>query len=729
MELPVSLQHSEKVWIEMRDRLVGLCVEGLAICAILLGLAHAAETGWSLSDFTGNRMDYALWLRDADGSYLTDDDPEYEWSGLLNNALLTLAFGPRQSAWSGNPLPFTDGTAQQAYYDQMLWAVRESYVPEDANRVWADVLDTYLSLKHLFTKNEQREIERFMCLKAKTYGEAKQRRAGHQNVPTAFAALTAHVLSESTTGDDYSNDIRWLWSYAEEKGTDFGESFGPGENSGHYVMYVYDSMLRISIWGNGRRGKLPESHRANLRKAVEWILDVYPHNGFAVTYGTEWIPAHVPRLVGFLHAAAHYLSQGSLEDMSVARQAKWMATQMFRFGFEHTAALDSRIEWTPHDVHRQVKSSRWVQVNPIWLWSYIDDSLTPEMPDEKAHCSKIVYGEYGEQNTLKPSKVVHRSGWGRDALYLLIDLAPKAPKSMPYANAICDISFGSETFTPGHNLEQGNAGNQQQWDERIVVEPHNDDRWEAGVEWMENFDLCSASRTREGDWNRFVTLVKDFPYAVVFDFTREEGSAHWQFVSDPPPSWSSKGVILTKHGETLRVLYAHKPAWYKAIHWEDSRIHDGNPRTNVWAVDDPARRLKLAGGRAWAAVILPGSDGVVRSISPIEPKQGGNSAYPQALGVRMEWTNATAWLGACTTPGLCTYDDIETDAELFFFQKTPDVWRLCVVHGTRLLVPHAGQAEIACEAGSPAQATVKQNTLDIRFQPSTVSVLRIRPVP
>ena len=673
-------------------------------------------------------MDYAYWLRDADGAYLTDDDPEYEWSGLLNNALLTLAFGPEQSAWSGNPLPFTNETAQQAYHDQMLWAVRKSCVPEDANRVWADALDAYLCLKHLFTKNEQREIERFMCAKAKTYGEAKQRRAGHQHVPTALAALTAHVLSESTTGDDYSADIQWLYRYAEEKGTDFGESFGPTENSGHYVMYIYDSMLRLSIWGNGRKGELPDSHRANLRKAVEWILDVYPHNGFAVTYGTEWIPAHVSRLVGFLHAASYYLSQGPPEDVSVARQAKWMATQMFQFGFNHTAGFDSRIEWKSHKIHRQVKSSRWVQVNPIWLWRYVDDSLTPEMPDEKVHCSKIVYGEYGEHNTLKPSKVVHRSGWGKDALYLLMDLAPRAPKSMPYANAICDISFGCEPFTPGHNLEQGNAGNQQRWDERVVVELHNDDRWEAEVEWMENSDLCSASRTREGDWNRFVTLVKGVPYAVIFDFTREEGAAHWQFVSHPPPVWGAQSATLTRHGKSLEVLYPHKPDWYEVVHWDDSRIHDENPRTNVWVVDDPARRLKLAGGRASTVVLSPHSDGSGPSVSPVEPRQGQDSAYPEALGVRMEWNDAAAWHGARTTPGLYTYDDIETDAELFFLRKTPEVWHLCVAHGSRLVIPDAGPVEIECEAGSPPQAEVKKNTLDLRFQPDAISVLRIRPV-
>lgn len=241
-------------------------------------------------------MDYALWLREGHGWYEIDDDPEYEWSGIVNNALLTLASGDDVRAWGTNALEaFRAGTAARACHDQLLWAIRKSVVPEDTNRAWADALEAYLLLKDRFTPAEQPEIEDFFARRAQTYAEAAKDRWGHQYVPHAFAALTGHALSQSTTGAGYANDIAWLWRYAQEKSYDFGEIMGPVEHSGHYIIYTYPVMVRVGIWVDGRNGRLPEAHKPNLKRAVQWVLDVYPPSGFAVTYGTEWTWAHVPR--------------------------------------------------------------------------------------------------------------------------------------------------------------------------------------------------------------------------------------------------------------------------------------------------------------------------------------------------------------------------------------------------------------------------------------------------
>ncbi len=667
-----------------------------SLCVILsLALAVEPSWPWTLGDFSGRRMDYAYWLRDAGGCYLIDDDPEYEWLGLLNNALLTLAFGDKEAAWKHNPVGFLDTTARRAYHDQMLWCLRKSAVPEDANRVWTDALDTYLHLKDVFSTDEQREIEDWFRTKAKTYGEARAEKWGHQYVPHAFAALTGHVLSQSTTGVDYEDDIQWLWRYASEKSYDFGETLGPIENSGHYVMYVYQSMLRLSVWANGRRGKLAQEQRENLRQAVNWLLDVYPHNGFAVTYGTEWSAAHVPRLIEFLHAAAFYLSHGSPEDVDLAREVKWLATEMFRFGFEHTAKRRTGVEWRPHEIHRQVKAPRIVQANPMWLWRYVDDGLTPVVPSNVRHCSKVVFGEYGntygpQHPVLRPSKVVHRSGWDEDALYMLLDLAPRAGKSMPYANAISDISFGSEPFTPGHRLEQGNAGNQQTWDERIVVEPHGGDRWEAEVRWLHDLEGYSASRTDEGTWRRIVSFVKPSAYAVVFDSAPEPGGAHWQFVSDPPPAWHQDWVELVRHGRRLRAHYPNGLRWYDAAYRKDSRLDDSDTRNDVWVVDDPAWRLELKSPGAWAVVLSPihsDAAAVPSKVSAVDPAANGKGAFPRAAGVRLDFPDYTDWHGVRSVQGNFVYDDLTTDAELFWARQAGIEWTLRFINASQVRLP------------------------------------------
>jgi len=95
----------------------------------------ARDRAWTLDDFEGHRLSYAHWLREGCGWYVIDDDPEYEWSGIVNNALLTLAFGDNEKAWELNPLKeFRKGSAARAFHGQLLWAVRKSVVSEDTNR-------------------------------------------------------------------------------------------------------------------------------------------------------------------------------------------------------------------------------------------------------------------------------------------------------------------------------------------------------------------------------------------------------------------------------------------------------------------------------------------------------------------------------------------------------------------------------------------------------------------
>lgn len=680
----------------LRRQAAGKTLLSLACAALVLVLAPCgAAPAWTLDEFEGRRLDYAHWLREGHGWYFIDDDPQYEWVGIVNNALLTLAFGDAEKAWTGNALEqFRTGPAARAFHDQLLWAVRTNAAAADANRAWSCAVEAYLFLKGLFKAAEQREIEDFFRDKAKTYAEARQQRWGHQYVPHAFAALTGYVLSQSTTGTDYKEDIAWLWRYAQEKSYDFGETMGPVEHSGHYIMYTYPAMLYVGAWVNGRNGKLPEEHKSNLKRAVNWVLDVYPPSGFAVTYGTEWFPTIVPRLIEFLHAAAFHLNDGTPENVRLARNAKWLATRMFHFGFEHTA------KWKPWPAIAALAS-------PMTLWRYVDDTIPPERPDVGEHGSKVVFGEWGNtygpgRPVQKPSHMVHRSGWDEDALYLLLDLAPRCGKSMPYANAICDLSFGGEPFTPGHKREQGNAGNQQTWNERIVVEPHGGDRWEAEVAWMHDFPTWSASHTREGTWSRLISFAKQPTHAVVFDFTDAAGAAHWQFVSDPAPAWHDDWVELARHGKRLRVHYPNGLRWHKARHWDDARMGDGNAKNDVWAVDEPGRRLTLSAARTWAVAALPvRGDTAPAAVTAIDPTQDGRAHYPAAVGVKIEGTEATDWHGARRGKGLLEYDTVSTDAELFWAQQAGGKWTVSFVNASQVRLPLSQKPTEVALDGAP----------------------------
>jgi hypothetical protein len=638
--------------------------------------------------FKGRKADYIRYILEG-GCYVIDDEPEYEWCGLVNNALLILAKGADTPAWKANPVEqFGKGSACKAYSDQLLWNIRHNRIPEDANRVWADTLESYLLFKHLFTPQEQREIERWMCEKAKTYAEARSRRWGHQYVPHAFAALTACVLKRSDTGEDFSKDIMWLETYARDKAHSFSRTFGPIENSGHYIMYVLQSLFRLSLYLEGDGERFPNAYKPNLRKAVRWLLDVYPHNGFAVTYGTEWSWVHTPRLIDFLHAASWALKDGNESDTKLAREAKWLATEMFRFGLSHPAPARTRVEWTPHETKRSLKSGHGTQSNPIWLWRYIDDSLKPLRPDPNEHSSKVVHGEYGsswsEHLELKASKVVHRSGWDKDAFYILLDLAPRCAKSMPYANAICDISFGQETFTPGHKLEQGNAGNQQRWDERITVAPHNGDKWDAEVVWFKNYEDYSASRTDEGKWSRIISFIKDEPYAAIFDFAPNKGIAHWQFISRPDPKWMNGCVELCRSKRKMRFYWANDK-WYEITNWNDSRVSTPNSKDDVWVVDEPARRLKIESAGTWALAVVPVHGEPPKSVESLDPRADGKPSYPEAAGLRLVFQGHTDWHGAQKANEMLDYGEISTDSELFFARRKGKRWNVYFINGGKFI--------------------------------------------
>ena len=365
---------------------------------------------------------------------------------------------------------------------------------------------------------------------------------------------------------------------------------------------------------------------------------------------------------------------------------------MFRFGLEHTVRAQTGVEWKSHAVKRQPPPGIIVDANPLAMWRYVGDALPPDRPDIRRRGSKVVLGEWGssggpDRPVEKPSHVVHRSGWDNDSLYLLLDLAPRCGKSMPYANAICDISYGSEPFTPGHRLEQTNAGKQRTWDERIVVEPHGDDRWEAEAVWMHDLPTWSASRTREGKWNRLISFVKQPGHAVIFDFTHADGAAHWQFVSDPPPVWHEDWVELARHGRPLRVHYPNRLDWYDVPHWDDGRLGDGNAKNDVWAVDDPARRLTLSESRTWAVVVLPVRDQTPGAVTAINPTKNGRPLFPDAVGVKIEGAHATDWHGARRGEATLLYDTVTTDAELFWARRTTDGWAVSFINASQVRLP------------------------------------------
>jgi len=570
------------------------------------------------SGFNGEKMDYAYWLKDGYGVYHIDDDTYLKQkNGVVNDALLYLAFGPNE------PSSFASGkTVADSYKDQTLQFVTENTnFGSDHDRVLTSIVESYLYMRDegIFSLSQQESLEQFFLYWANENAEEDY---GHQFVPHALAAVVSYALKTTRTGTDYTSDVNSLCNYANGNALDFGETWGPIENSAHYNPFIFTSMLRISVYCNN--DVFPGSHKTNLKKAVNWMLDVYPHNGFSLSYGSTWSPDHVRQSFSFLIGAAYYLDDGNSENVKVARNAKWLSNMFFNYGITHSEIYENanfKDEW-----------KAGVRGEPMIIWKYAKDSISPLKPDVNEHGSKAVYGEMGNSylpnlpHDLKLDKVVHRDDWSANSFYLLLGMAPSPSyETKPYANHIVNFVYGNEPFSTGRSkdryFKEPEIDATTQWQFRNVVTPHGGDMWNAQLIFMENFDEYSASKTREGSWDRYVSFVKDMSYAVIFDFVPSSGTAYWHFVSDSNPTWSSDWVRLTRGNHNMNVYYPNNYNWYSVSHFDDNFIrtgYDGNQR-EIWFVDTPSRELQLEDAKTWAVVLYPDRGSNPSSVIAINP--------------------------------------------------------------------------------------------------------------
>ena len=649
--------------------------------------------------FNGQKMEYANWLKEGSGVYHIDDDEGLKpKSGVVNDALLYLAFGPNE------PSSFASGkTVEDAYRDQMLQFVTQNTgFGGDHDRVLTSIVESYLYMRDegIFTLSEQEDLEQFFLYWA---NENAIEQHGHQFVPHALAAVVSYTLKTTKTSTDYTTHVNSLCSYAKTNALDFGDTWGPIENSAHYNSFIFMSMLRISVYCNN--GVFPESHKTNLRNAVNWILDVYPHNGFTLSYGSTWSPDHVRQLFSFLIGAAYYLDDGNSGNVKVARNAKWLSNMIFNYGITHSEIYENanfHEEWEPG-----------VRGEPMIIWKYVKDSLSPLKPDVNEHGSKAVYGDMGNSytpgvpHTLRLDKVVHRDGWETNSFYLLLGMAPSPSyESKPYANHIVNFVYGNEPFSTGKTWDRC----VEDWKYRNVITPHNGDKYNAVLNFMKNFNEYSASKTTEGGWGRYVSFVKDRSYAVVFDFTTSSGTAYWHFVSDSAPSWSTDWVELTRGNYEMNVYYPNNYGWYSVSHFNDDFIkaatrdidqckENGEPKVgSIWFVDTPSRELELTDARTWAVVLYPDRGSNPSSVIAINP----NNQYPNVVGVKLVHSSYTDWHGVRHVSGTFNYDVIETNSELFFARKTGNNWMISIITGSLVKIPLTSE---------PTSVTFNDNTI------------------
>ncbi len=647
-----------------------------------------------------SREDLVPLLRSGEATFIIDDDPEYEYLGIFNNAFFYLAQGPEAAAWRTNPIAeFGRGSAASALRRQTMWVVREKRIPEDANRVWSDLILCFAAVRDLFAPEEVDEIRGFMAEKALTYAEAKTRRWGHQYVPHSFAALTAALLAERE--DRYRTYLEELRRFGRTKAHSFGVTYGPVEDSAHYVRYTFLSLLRMSLWLEGgttlgsagsplRFEKLgfPAAHLPSLRKAVAYSLAVYPPCGFEPSFGNEWHFAGRGRLAEWLFLAARVLEQtGSPQDRVMACQAQALgvaqAAWALRKGFSR-GKPDSPLWKRRKQTLRELPHRRKILANPVVLYLTWPGRGVDQTKSEvrASPLAEIVWGEMGSTYqptppTAMPSKIVHRS----EETFLLLDLCPHTGKSAPFANTIDTIVVGDEPFFAGHRLEQRNAGGNRDPREVCCLYPSGGDGFNAEPRWLHVLAPWSCSRSDTGTWQRIVSFVRSPSCIVVFDIFPGNAELTVPLVSDQAPGRSGSSFLCRRSYET--VLVGVPTGGHELDYREDARLSDHDRGNDVWYVDEPARLVRHRGSGPFVTVFVP------------RPKEGvsitGALAAASATGQAAASVVCDFPAGRDThgvTGGrLARFGQLETDAELFLCRERGSRIQVFVVGATRFSLP------------------------------------------
>ncbi len=650
--------------------------------------AEPVLSTWTKSDFEGKKMDYAYWLKAGYGEYNVDDDDTPETNPLVNDALLWLAFRDPQAHKRYHDL------LMRFYYDEFPFLIKKG------ERRLAAIIESYIYMRdeNAFTIREQKKLENwfkrltylnrkksYRCLPDNIYRLIRHpshivRNLDHvlrdfsstyinlgyiisypmgakQAGSAGLNAVTGYMLDSSLTGVDHSQDVKNMWDFAKTART-FDDTYAPPENSAHYAAYIIASMLRIAIYTD--HGYIIQNNRENFRRCMDWIMKIMPHNGFVPSFGTTWFKDHVFPYVEILHAGAHYLNDS---------RYKWLATQMFKYGLEHNPA--DRVE-----------------VNPIWIWKYVDDSLPMVEPSVKDYGCEAVYryvgyGYYnawdGSKLDLKLDKIILRDSWGSEGFYLQIEAAPKCYKNEPYANSITNFVYGGEAFSSDHRLEEPSN---QGWEQRNVVGPPPERRIDAVLNYLHNFDSYVAVSTSAGKWIRQVGMVK-LAYTVVFDFVPYQGTAYWHLQGTP--MWHSDYVELVKGSNQLNVYYPHY-GWYSVSYFDKYTWNSQDYRDGYWYVGDPSRELELHDAKTWAVLLFP-YRGELPIVTAVTPKIGDSEIYPYAIGLKLVQSSYTDWHGASHTDGEIKYDLIQTDAEIFWARETNVDWTISFVDGRSFRIP------------------------------------------
>ena len=380
------------------------------------------------------KRDYASWIDFDNGRWFTIyhlAPPLPPWGDvcdrMANRAFRYLVLG---------------NTADRDYFiEKQMALANESYVDiflgrkllgagahPHGDRIGQALAEVYIAMRHTMTPTQRAKVEKWYHDFAQ-YTWDNSGYANHQATKAGFCAVVGYM-----TGDKAMlNNARKFLS--------FEDTWTIQEDSRHYAGLIMERMFRIEVFSHNFN--IPHSSKANLAKQMRWVLSTFPHNGFNPPFGDCWRQNEVDHYMEGLIIASYYLKD---YDLELARECKWLAERMFEYGRNHSTKAESldiyeitsknTLVQTDKGVNPAMSMPSYVfQLNPIYLYWFLDESIVPKKPDINSYGSKVVYrlrdADGGDSNrdvdlgsfVNMIDKIVHRDSWEDDAIFVMVDPA------------------------------------------------------------------------------------------------------------------------------------------------------------------------------------------------------------------------------------------------------------------------------------------------------------------
>ncbi|HDL64634.1 MAG TPA: hypothetical protein ENH12_04515 [Proteobacteria bacterium] len=263
-----------------------------------------------------------------------------------------------------------------------------------------------------------------------------------------------------------------------------------------------------------------------------------------------------------------------------------------------------------------------ILLNPVYLYWYLNEAVIPSRPGGGAGTPSRaifrpmspkggidtgdIYTDYDKSLSsfvTQPDKIIHRTGWEENALYLMLDPAYPAARSgenkYSFANNVVSISYGPEEFLTGVTMNYFNP-EKTRYNLADILGSY------VGAElvsWVNEPSLSrSVTRLKDGKntWTREITLYRTGDRRIeVKDTLSRRGNVYWHFQGFP--QWQDNGVLLDIDGTRLQVT------------WEGAERYTHHDRTS-WDKSDPTERWCYSGDPDREVKLYRSTPGVVTTI-------------------------------------------------------------------------------------------------------------------